>query len=325
LRWRLVRNFDDFALPANFDDDAGQGLGVVEVADGVADGDVVDAGDGHDLARRSGLDRDALEAFVDEELLDVALGVGLVAEDQEILRRGQRAAHDAPDREAADVVVVRGVADDHLEGAVGVARRAGDLLEDGVEERRQILRLVLELALGEAVLGDGVDRGEVHLLVAGFEVAEEVEHLGEDLVRAGVAAVDLVDHDDDREAALEALRQDEARLRERSLGGVDEQQGSVGHHQRALDLAAEVRVARGVDDVDLDALVPDARVLREDGDPALFFEIVRVHHPFGDDLVVSERAGLAKDEVDERGLAMVDVGDDGDVSEILARHMAAPV
>jgi hypothetical protein len=175
------------------------------------------------------------------------------------------------------------------------------------------------------VLGDGVDGGEIHLLVAGLEVAEEVEHLGEDLVRAGVAAIDLVDDDDDREAALEALREDEARLRERPFRGVDEEQRPVGHHQRALDLTTEIGVAGGIDDVDLDALVPDAGVLREDGDAALFLEIVRVHHPFGDDLVVSEGAGLAKNEIHERGLAMVDVGDDGDVTEILTRHMAAPV
>ena len=71
-------------------------------------------------------------------------------------------------------------------------------------------------------------------------------------MRARVAAVDLVDDDDDGEAELEALAEDEARLRQRALGGVDEQERAVGHQQRALDLAAEVGVAGGVDDVDLD-------------------------------------------------------------------------
>jgi len=46
--------------------------------------------------------------------------------------------------------------------------------------------------------------------------------------------------------------EDEARLRERTLAAVDEQERAVGHHQGALDLAAEVGVAWGVDDVDLD-------------------------------------------------------------------------
>ncbi len=119
---------------------------------------------------------------------------------------------------------------------------------------------------------------------------------------------------------LEALAEDEARLRQRPLGGVDEQERAVGHEQRALDLAAEVGVAGGVDDVDL-AAVPSAaapahaRVLREDRDAALALEIVRVHHALGEDLVRAEGAGLPEHVVDERGLAVVDVGDDGDVAD----------
>ena len=41
-------------------------------------------------------------------------------------------------------------------------------------------------------------------------------------------------------------------------------------------------------------------------------------HPLGDVLVGAERAGLAEHGVDERGLAMVDVGDDGDVADVVA-------
>ena len=156
---------------------------------------------------------------------------------------------------------------------------------------------------------DGVDEREVELRVVGVEVAEEVEDLLVHLVGPRVGAVDLVDDDDDREPELEALAQDEARLRERALGGVDEEQRAVGHEQRALDLAAEVGVARGVDDVDL-ASSPapaNARVLREDRDAALALEVVGVHHALDDDLVRAERPGLAEHVVDERGLAVVDV------------------
>ena len=53
---------------------------------------------------------------------------------------------------------------------------------------------------------------------------------------------------------LERLAQDEARLGQRALGGVDEQHHAVDHRQPALDLAAEVGVAGGVDEVDLDLL-----------------------------------------------------------------------
>ena len=48
--------------------------------------------------------------------------------------------------------------------------------------------------------------------------------------------------------------------------------------------------------------------------PRSLSELVRVHDALGDGLVGAEGAGLAEHGVDEGGLAVVDVGDDGDVS-----------
>ncbi len=78
--------------------------------------------------------------------------------------------------------------------------------------------------------------------------------LVDDLVDAGVGAVRLVDQEDHRELRLERLAQHEAGLRQRALARVDEQHDAVDHRQPALDLAAEVGVAGGVDHVDRDAL-----------------------------------------------------------------------
>ena len=110
------------------------------------------------------------------------------------------------------------------------------------------------------------------------------------------------------------LARDEARLRHRALDRVDQHQHAVDHRQRALDLAAEVAVAGGVDDVDVHAGVVQRRVLGEDGDAALALEVVAVHHALFQVLVGGEHAGLAQQLVDQRGLAVVDVGDDGDVA-----------
>ena len=55
--------------------------------------------------------------------------------------------------------------------------------------------------------------------------------------------------------------------------------------------------------------------LGENGDAALVFEIVGIHGALGDALVVAEGAGLLEQLVDERGLAMVDVRDDRDISQ----------
>ena len=133
--------------------------------------------------------------------------------------------------------------------------------------------------------------------------------------RLGVAAVDLVDRHDRPEPERQRLPGDEPRLRHRPLGGVHQDQHAVDHAQDALDLAAEVRVARRVDDVDLDALPADGRVLGQDGDPPLPLERVRVHDALFDLLVGAERPRLPEHLVHQGGLAVVDVRDDGNITD----------
>src|SRR5207248_4579779 len=87
---------------------------------------------------------------------------------------------------------------------------------------------------------------------------------------------------------------------------VHEQQDAVDHRQPALDLAAEVGVARRVDDVHLRVADLDGRVLGQDRDPPLALEVQRVHDALGHVLVGAKRAGLPEQGVDERRLAVVD-------------------
>ena len=60
----------------------------------------------------------------------------------------------------------------------------------------------------------------------------------------------------------------------------------------------------------------DRGVLGEDRDPALAFQVVGIHHPFGDLLVFPEGVGLPQQAVDQRGFAVVDMRDDGDIPNV---------
>ena len=71
-----------------------------------------------------------------------------------------------------------------------------------------------------------------------------------------------------------------------------------------------------VDDVDLHVAALHRRVLGQDRDALLTLKIAEIHHALCDVLVLPERAGLPEHCVDERRLAMVDVGDDGDVAQV---------
>ena len=155
-------------------------------------------------------------------------------------------------------------------------------------------------------------------MLVGAEVDEQLVDVVERPRPARASrAIDLVDRDDHRQPARHRLLQDVAGLRQRALGGVHEEQHRVDHQQRPLDLAAEVGVAGRVDDVEADVAVVDRRLLGEDRDALLALEVARIEDPVDDGLVGAEGAGLAEHRVDERGLAVVDVGDDGDIAEVV--------
>jgi hypothetical protein len=71
-----------------------------------------------------------------------------------------------------------------------------------------------------------------------------------------------------------------------------------------------------VDDVEPDPGVVDRGLLGKDRDPLLALEITRVEHAIDQRLVRPEGTGLPEHRVDERGLPVVDVGDDRDVAEV---------
>ena len=135
--------------------------------------------------------------------------------------------------------------------------------------------------------------------------------------------VDLVDDHDGGQAQGHGLFQHEPGLGHGAFHGVDEQQHAVDHGEDALHLAAEVGVARGIQDVDLDAAIDHGQVLGHDGDAALPLQVERVHQALLDHLVVAEDVGLADHGVHQGGLAVVHVGDDGDIADIGADAAAA--
>ena len=179
------------------------------------------------------------------------------------------------------------------------------------------LLVLVEVVDDPALEARAVQHGEVELLVVRAQLDEEVEGLVQGAGRVGVGPVGLVDDDDRPQPEAERPHEHVARLRHRAFVGVDQQQHGVDHAEHALDLAGEVGVARRVDDVDQVVLPLHGAVLGADGDAALALEVVAVHHALFDVRVVAEHVGGAEDAVDQRGLAVVDVGDDGEVADLV--------
>lgn len=116
---------------------------------------------------------------------------------------------------------------------------------------------------------------------------------------------------------MECLLEHEARLRHRAFKSVDQQDTAVGHIEHTLHLAAEIGVSRGVDDIDLRAFVADRDILREDGYTALTFKVIIIEHEVVGLLVLAEEVSGEQHLVHERRLAVVNVGNDCNVTDVL--------
>ena len=268
---------------------------------------------------------DPLERLGDREVRDLdALDRAVGAAPRRLLVALDGALEDAADREAAEVGRRVEVGHERLQRVALLVRGRRDRRDDRVEQRPE--RLAVHVGVERRLAGArvAVDDREVDLALVGIEIEEQLVDLVDDLGDARIRAVDLVDHEHDGQPGLERLAQHEARLRERALAGVDQQQHAVDHRQPALDLAAEVGVAGRVDDVDLDVAVADGRVLGQDRDALLTLQIAAVHDALGDVLADAERAGLPEHRVDEGGLAVVDVRHDGDVAEVVSERSHTP-
>jgi hypothetical protein len=155
---------------------------------------------------------------------------------------------------------------------------------------------------------------------AGSFFHEQVEHLGKDLPRTTVGPVDLVDHHNRLQSTFEGLFDHVPRLRTRPLERIDQDQRAVGHREDAFDLAAEIGVPRGIDDVDLHPLVENGDVLGENRDAALPFEVIRIEDALARELRFAELSALAQQGINQGRLAMVNVGDNGNISDVVASH-----
>ena len=301
-----------------------QGLHGLGGADGVADGDIADAGHGDDIAGGDLGDGHPVQAV---ELINGG-GLGLLADlvrivvvaHHDLLVLLQGAPLNAAHGDAAHKLVIVNGGHQHLEGGVHVHVGGGDIVQNGLEQRFQIAADLLGVVAADAVPGGAEQHGRIQLIVGGIQIHQQLQHLVDDLIHPLVGPVNLVDHHNDPMAQFQGPGEHESSLGHGALGGVHQQDDAVDHLQDALHLAAKVGVARGVHNVDLGVPVGDGGILGHNGDTALPLQIVGVHDPVHHFLILPIDAALLQHGVHQGGLAVVNVGNDGHVSQLLLNH-----
>ena len=131
----------------------------------------------------------------------------------------------------------------------------------------------MKLAHGEAVLRTRVDDRKVELLVRCLQRDKQIKDHVDHFVRTRIFAVDLIDDHNRLNLVFQSLPQNETGLRLRTIVRVNHQQHAIDHFHDALDFAAEISMARRIDDIDAITVPLKSGVLCANGDPFLALEI----------------------------------------------------
>ena len=292
-------------------------------AEGITDMKIGNTGDGYDGTNGSLVYFYFVQTVKLIELadLDTALLVRLVMvyEDTVLVYFDSTVVHFA-DADTAHILVVVDGADQNLGSGSLVAFGSGDIVQNGLKQRHHVVGLFVEVQGGKTALCGSVDEGAVELLIGSVEIHQKLQNLVHNLIRTGFRTVNLVDTDDNRQIQLQSLAQYETGLGHRSLESIHHKDNAVYHLQDTLYLAAEICMARGVDDVDFCVFIKYSRVFGKDRDSTLSFNGIGVHDTFSDFLICAENAALFQKLVYKGRFTVVYMGDDRNVTHIFSFH-----
>ena len=191
-----------------------------------------------------------------------------------------------------------------------------DFLQYGIEQWDDIRSRFVDIERGDSFNGRCVDDRKVELLVGGPEMDEQVEGAVDHVVDDGVRPIDFVDDDNGFVPQRQRFPQHEGRLRHRTFFGIDQNQHTVHHPERAFHFPAEIGMARCIDNIDFHPVVDDAGVFGPDRNPTLPFLVHRIHNAFAHIIDLAMDMRLAQHCVDQGCFAVIDVSDDRDIADI---------
>ena len=154
-----------------------------------------------------------------------------------------------------------------------------------------------------------------------------------DLIRQGRRQIDLVEDRNDGQVKFHGRQKMCDRLRLNALGSVDDQDGALAGLERALDFVGEVDVPGRVDEIHLIvcggfagavAAIDHSHGAGFDGNASLPLQIHRVEELLLH-LAVGNCAGALDQAVGQRTLAVIDMSDYAEVSNVVEIHWLAGI
>ncbi len=179
----------------------------------------------------------------------------MVVADDDLLVDRDGAVVNLADTNTPYIFIVVDRADQYLCACLGIALRCRDIVKDRLEQRCHVNACSVLVQRSDACLCRGVHEGAVKLGIVRVELEEKLQNFLDDLGRTRLRAVNLVDADNDGKPELQRLSEHKFCLRHGTLERVDDKDNTVHHLEDTLNLAAEIGMSRGIDDVNLGILI----------------------------------------------------------------------
>ena len=136
------------------------------------------------------------------------------------------------------------------------------------------------------------------------------------LIGPAVFFIDFINDDNGLQIELQCFLQNKSCLRHRAFKCINKQTNTIGHFQNTFYLASKIGVTRCINDINFYAFIFYRCVFRKDGNASFTFQIIAIHDELTGFLVFAEDLGSMQDFVDQCCFTMVNVSNDGDVSDI---------
>ncbi len=231
-------------------------------------------------------------------------------------------------RYTADIIGIFQKRHQHLRRGVRHIGRRRNVVDNRIENRTHRLAGNIQIGRGPTLTGGSVNDGKIQRLIIGVKLHQQIEYFINHIMRPGIGTIHLIDHHHRTQFILQSLIQHKPRLRHRPIERIHQQQHPIGHFQYPLHLAAKIGVAGRVNDVDFifNALrrgIINSAIFAENRNAAFPLERIGIHNQVmmiagkPVQLLVAKHARLVEQLIHQRGLAVIDMSDDGDVANVL--------
>src|SRR5215468_2230042 len=183
---------------------------LIAIGHGFTDVNVLKASDPNNVACTSLLYLNLLKSLISKECSDSSSFCGAVPVNADNrVTDGNTPAHDASKRNASKIITVIQVRHEHLEERLARDFWRRNIFYDGLKKRCHIPVLFMQLADGKPVLRARINDWKIELLVIRFELDKKIENHVDDLMRACVFSVDLVNDNDGLDSVFQRFAQNE--------------------------------------------------------------------------------------------------------------------